>query len=249
MPLALLTENDFAPKRHTEAERAFRRKVALTREEFDRLSAANKAHAFTVANVHNGKLVQAIRDVMARATRDGRTFAQIHRELSALFDGSGIPKISLQRLRFAYQENARQAYSDARSDAMSDPETAAVFPFWKYLTVGNGTPGFRGVRADHAALHGKTFAVGDPFWRTFKPPWDYGCRCGWIALTAGQVTRSRETVWTLRGGTVVPAARKRKGQKSVRLQRNTKYDRSTKALDLSGLDADLRKLLTERLKT
>lgn len=248
MPISLLTENDFRPKRHTEAERAFRKKVALTRDEFDRLAAANKSHAFTISNISNARLIQDIRNIMARATRDGRKFSDIYRELLALFDGKGIPRISLQRLRFSFQENARQSYSDARSDAMSEPETAGVFPFWRYITVGNGTPGFRGVRAEHAVLHGKIIAVGDPFWRTFKPPWDFGCRCGWIALTAGQVTRSRETVWALRGGSVVPAERKRKGQKSVRLKRNEKYDRSTKALDLSGLDADLRKLLAERLK-
>ena len=196
MPLSLLTENDFRPKRHTEAERAFGRKVALSKDAFDRLSVANKAHAFSVAQVHNAQLVQAIRDVMGRSIRDGRTFAQIHREILALFDGAGIPKISLQRLRFAYQENARQSYSDARSDAMTDPETAATFPFWRYITVGNGTPGFRGVRADHAVLHGKIFAVDDPFWRRFKPPWDFGCRCGTVHLDCRcSVSDPRHVAW------------------------------------------------------
>ena len=39
------------------------------------------------------------------------------------------------------------------------------------------TSGDDKVRADHAALHGTTLPLSDPFWNAYLPPLDWGCRC------------------------------------------------------------------------
>lgn len=69
---------------------------------------------------------------------------------------------------------------------LRDPELVPAFPFWKWLTMGNGSPGYKDVRAEHASLHGKVFAWDDPFWDTFFPPTDAWCRCAVISLTRNQ---------------------------------------------------------------
>jgi uncharacterized protein with gpF-like domain len=142
------------------------------------------------------------------------------------------------------QENARRAYADARTAVLDSPEVKAVFGYRMYLTVGNGRPGYRNVRPEHAVLHRKVFRADDPAWRYFTPPWDFGCRCSTIALTAGQVARRKLQVWTYAGGVLRPVNAK----KGVKLGPNKKYHRGGEKLDLSSLDADLRLIVEERVK-
>jgi len=40
---------------------------------------------------------------------------------------------------------------------LGDPELVGAFPYFQWLTVGNGVPGINEVRADHAVLHGLIF--------------------------------------------------------------------------------------------
>ncbi|MDR2652063.1 MAG: minor capsid protein [Prevotellaceae bacterium] len=42
----------------------------------------------------------------------------------------------------------------------------------QYRTAGDDR-----VRADHAALNGTTLPMNDPFWTSYTPPLDWGCRC------------------------------------------------------------------------
>jgi len=62
-----------------------------------------------------------------------------------------------------------------------------TFPFVRFFTVGNGTPGINEVRAEHAVLHGLVAPYWDDVWRWFEPPTDRRCRCFTVMLTRGQV--------------------------------------------------------------
>lgn len=239
MTISLLQTSDFSPKSFDQAAKALAKKAALSSEDFERLAIANRAHAFRIAGVHNAAVVQQIRDAITRGLREGDTFAQIREELLKLFDTGGIPRPSLNRLRFAFEEQTRQAYATARDQALDTPETAATFSFWQYRTLGD-----RRVRPEHDALDGKVFRVADKSVARFRPPWDFGCRCQRMPLTEGQVKRERLTVWTYGGGSFRPVDRKIK-RKGLRIAPNPKYDRSSKRLRLSGLDADLRRLVEE----
>lgn len=246
MPIGAVAEYDFTPRSNAEAERHFAKKVPLTSEMFERLTTTQRSRAFRIAGVNNARLVQAARDKLEAAVRDGTSFRDFGLELKKLFAGEGIPAPALSRLRLAFQQNTMAAYSDARREVLDDPEIAGAFAYRRYLTVGNGTAGVRNVRPEHAALHGKIFAWNDPLWSIFTPPWEFGCRCTFIALTAGQVRRRRALVWTYRGGRVRPATPKAKG-KGFALKPNPRYSRSIEDLDLSGLDDDLRKIVEEYL--
>lgn len=236
LSISAVTAYDFQPRPATEAAAHFARKAAVTPEFFDRLSAEGKRRAFKVAGLHKVRLVQRARDIVHRAIRDGTDFGEVRRNLLALFDGDLKPTAA--RLKLTFQQNAQEAYNDARREVLDDPEITAAFPWRQYLTVGNGTAGINGVRPEHAALHGLVFRWDDPFWDSHTPPWDYNCRCTFVALTDGQVRRMGIKV---RDEAYVRRRIKVAGRKERGIEANPAFARGK--LDLSRLDDDLRALI------
>lgn len=57
-----------------------------------------------------------------------------------------------------------------------------LFPYWKYLTVGDDK-----VREEHAALHGVILHHSDPRWKKIWPPNGWKCRCYVVAVMAHEV--------------------------------------------------------------
>lgn len=243
MPVSAITKDDFTPRTAEDAARHFGRKVALPSEAFDRLTVEAKARAFRMAGVHNVRVVQRARDIVHKGIRDGTPFPEIRRQLLEVFDTQGIPRPALSRLRSMFQHNAQQAYSDGRREALDDPDMARAFPFRQYLTVGTGTPGVRGVRPDHAALHGKVFLWDDPFWNSHTPPWAWGCRCFFRSLTAAQVRRMGVKVVNL--GYVRKRIRVA-GQRRRGIGANADFARGK--IDVSRVDAELRAVLADIAK-
>ena len=239
MPLSVITKADFRPKTAAAAAKAFAKKAALSSEAFDKLSNEAKRHAFRIAGVHKAGLIQRARDVVHGAIRDGTGYDRVQRELLKLFDTEGVPPPALHRLRLVFQQNSLQAYHDARREALDEPEMAAMFPYRQYLTVGNGTPGVRGVRPTHAALHNLVFKWDDPFWDNHTPPWEYGCRCFFRGLTVRQVQRMRVRIT---GGDYVRKRIKVPGQKKRGIKPDPRFQRGKEdEFDLSKIDAELRK--------
>ncbi len=70
-----------------------------------------------------------------------------------------------------------------------DPDIGNTFPYLRYYTVGNGTPGTNMVKESHAKLHRIIVHRDDEFWKYHTPPWEDGCRCMCSPLTKGQVER------------------------------------------------------------
>jgi SPP1 gp7 family putative phage head morphogenesis protein len=55
----------------------------------------------------------------------------------------------------------------------------------QYRTAGDDR-----VRADHAALNGTTLPMSDPFWASYTPPLDWGCRCTIIQVLKDKYAES-----------------------------------------------------------
>lgn len=249
MTVTALIKDDFKTKGHAEAARFFGKKTALRSSDFEKLSAVNRARAFRIAGVEKLRLVQQARDMIKRAVEEGRPWRDILNDLEKLFRVEGVPKPSLGRLRTVYRQNTLHAYAVARNEVLDDPEVVRGFPFREYLTVGNGRPGSNNVRPVHAGFHGKIFAHDDPFWAHFSPPWEWGCRCFVVALTKGQV--GRKTVWTYKGGALVPVAGagKRKSKK-LKAKPHPDFDFprdsfDAKQFDVKGLDRELQAIAKE----
>lgn len=242
MPLSVITKNDFIPRTAAQAAKKFAKKASLSSEAFDSLSNEARRQAFRIAGVHKVRLVQRARDVVHRAIRDGWGMDRVQRELLSLFDTKGIPPPALYRLRFVFQQNSQQAYNDARREALDEPEMGKMFPYRQYMTVGNGTPGVRGVRPTHAALHGLVFKWDDPFWDSHTPPWEYGCRCFFHGLTKKQVRRMGVKIT---GGDYVRKRIRVRGQKGRGIKPDPRFTRG--AFDVKGVDAELQKVIEEMM--
>ena len=238
MPISALTEKDFRARTFDQAAKAFGRKVPLTTEQFAELAAAQKQRAFRIAEVNNARLIQAVRNRLETAIKSGRPFRDFRAELLKLFEAADVPAPAMHRLKLLFRQNTLQAYSDARRETLDKPHITAAFPFRQYLTVGNGTPGYRNVRRDHAVLHGLVFRWDDPFWKRYTPPWDYNCRCTFRAVRASEVKRKKLKV---RGVSHVQRRLKVKPHADFGVDLAGEFD-------LSGLDAELRKAIDANVK-
>lgn len=241
MPLSAITKTDFEPKPAIEAARSFARKVALPEDAVERLSEEAKPLAFRMAGIHKALLIQRVRDIMERAIRDGTDFRDVRLRLLEAFDSEGVPAPALHRLRLTFQQNAMEAYNDARRVMLDDPAVTSAFPFRQYLTV---SPGSASVRPTHAALHGLVFRWDDPFWDEHTPPWEFGCRCTFVALTAGQVKRMGVKV---RGVGYIRKGIRVAGQKGRGIAANPAFARGK--FNLKGIESELRKALEDSLRT
>jgi len=141
------------------------------------------------------RIVEVVREKPFIDVRDARRLErEVLREIGLKWPGDEALDEEFQRLVHRFMSGWA---SLRRSLDLKDESIVPAFPYWLYLTVGNGKPGFNGVRPEHAALHGMVFRHDDAFWAYHDPPWDDGCRCTKVALTPGQVKQRKMEIRTL----------------------------------------------------
>lgn len=144
----------------------------------------NEAHAraFTVAKAMRLDILKDIRDMVLKGLEEGITLRDFQKELEPKLkakgwwgkvmgeDGKVVQLGSPRRLRTIYQTNIHTAYNAARYKAFM--ENADDRPYWQWIAIMDAA-----TRPTHAALHGKVFRYDDPFWNSFYPGFEWGCRC------------------------------------------------------------------------
>ena len=130
-----------------------------------------KQRAFTVAGIEQLDALRRIRDAVAKLP-EGASWDVAKKEIAAEISPfvGGDMKAARAKAEMQLRIHGFQAYAVARHQEQM--ETIDVFPYWKYVTVGDSR-----VRPAHAALDGKVLRADDPWWKTHYPPWDWGCRC------------------------------------------------------------------------
>ena len=138
---------------------------------FGNLPPQLKQRAFTVAGIEQLDALQRIRDAVAKLP-EGASWDEAKKEIAAEISPfvGGDMKAARAKAEMQLRIHGFQAYAVARHQEQM--ETLDVFPYWKYVTVGDSR-----VRPAHAALDGKVLRADDPWWKTHYPPWDWGCRC------------------------------------------------------------------------
>lgn len=150
------------------------------------------AKAFTVAKVMRMDILQDIREMVQKSLDEGITFAQFKKELEPklktkgwlgkkiIGDEQGARQVQLgspHRLKTIYQTNLQTAYNAGRwKEQMENVDNR---PYLQYVAVMD-----KRTRPAHAALNGKVFPAGDPFWNTHYPPLGFRCRCRVRALSS-----------------------------------------------------------------
>jgi SPP1 gp7 family putative phage head morphogenesis protein len=96
---------------------------------------------------------------------DLKSFAQFREDVLALNE-----KYNVTYLEAEYQQAI--AASQAASEWNDIEDGKESQPMLTFRTAGDDH-----VRPEHAVLEGVTYPVDDPFWDTYYPPLDWGCRC------------------------------------------------------------------------
>lgn len=173
----------FAPTPHTEAIDFIAGKPLVSREVFAGLLPELKARAFTIAGVENAAVCAGIRAKLAQLPAGvpwDKLKKQIADDLHPFLADPEEPgnRIAAERrAELLLRTHGFQAYQAAAHEV--GERQADVFPFLQYVTMGDGK-----VRPAHAALNGVVLPRNHEFWKTHTPPWDWGCRCQAIPISA-----------------------------------------------------------------
>lgn len=193
MPISAIIATDFQPRRDTEIARIMTRKVPLGSDAFELLKAEQRARAFRIAAINKASLIQRAQNEITKALRDRTAFRDVRMNLLALFKEAGIEAPSMGHLRTIMRQNMNTVDAIARNRTLKSPAVKRRFPYWRYVTARDA-----GVRSSHAALDGKVFAADDPFWDTYDPPWEWGCRCSKIPVSERELKRLGVDVVTVK---------------------------------------------------
>jgi uncharacterized protein with gpF-like domain len=165
------------PGRFDEAVRAFRKRVPITGKRWADLNADEQAHAFTVANVAEARVVQEVYDAIDKAIEDGTTLqdfqAEVGAQLEEAWGGANAPRVET-----IFRTNVMQAYNEGRDEIFSHPAVREARPFCRVDTADDSR-----ICPICEPLTDLVLPADDPFWATHKFPLHPGCRCITVALT------------------------------------------------------------------
>lgn len=169
------------PVPNTEAAKFIADKPVVSREVFNRLLPDLQARAFMVTGIEDANLVQALRDRIAELPQgaDWDTVKKDIAEKVSPWIGNEEGQAE-KRAELLLRTHGYQAYTVAAEAVAA--EQRAAFPYAQYLTSGDDA-----VRDSHAALDGLVLPADSPFWDTHTPPWEWGCRCQKVFLSADDV--------------------------------------------------------------
>lgn len=150
--------------------------------EYYRLGANARREAFTISADLTTDQLEEVRDVLADTISDGASLSEFSNRLAGRFEG-GLP-ISPAHLENVFRSNTMQAYSQGHDHILGHELVKDAFPFRLYTALHDAR-----TRKNHRALETMgldgtaVYWADDPVWQRFRPPWDFQCRCGWIALS------------------------------------------------------------------
>jgi len=175
---------EFHPLPHTDAVDRIAGLPLVSREVMDGLLPELRAYAFTITGLDVGDQMARARDAIMAVPAGEKTWDKAKREIAGELRESLGGKESERRAELLLRTHTFRGYAAARYRSLM--AQIDVFPYWQYKTHGDGN-----VRPSHAALNGQIFPAGHPIWQRIFPPWDWGCRCLVVPLTARAVERIR----------------------------------------------------------
>lgn len=156
--------------------------------DFYAVSATARQEAFTITADLTTGAIEDIREVLVETIQGG---ASLDSFADRLQERVGTLPISEAHLEQVFRNNVNEAYSQGHDEILSHPMVRDAYPYRLYTAIhdyrvrrGRAEDnhedhlGLERIGIDGTAVYHKD----DPTWRRFRPPWSWGCRCGWIAL-------------------------------------------------------------------
>jgi len=173
-----------------EAVAWFGKRVAMTKADFNRLSATAKRKAFAVANVAQLDLVNHAWKAVEAAIKTGTSLEDFKKSIGPELRKAWGGKVDdpAWRLETIFRTNVQLAYGAGRHQQATHPDVASDRPVWMFDAIldGRETPICR-------ACDGTKLPSDHPWWATHLAPLHHNCRSSFIALSekqAGRITLS-----------------------------------------------------------
>lgn len=157
-------------------------KIVMTAAEFRRLAVEAKVWAFSAASLSEISLVEALKEELDKAIRDGASFEQFRKGIRETWAKLGFAGVAPHRLDTIFQTNVQSAYQIGRYGGLQAVKD--LRPFWQYDAINDGL-----ARPTHEALDGKVLPADHPDWQIYYPPNGYRCRCSVLSLSRRDLER------------------------------------------------------------
>lgn len=145
--------------------------------------------AFAITGDLTERAVGDVRDLLAEALRTGQSEADFADTVVARLVDEGGP-LSEPHLEQVFRTNTAAALSDGQERALKAPMVADAFPYRAYFATTDTRVRKQHLELERLGLNGTNiYRADDPVWATFRPPWDFNCRCAWSPVTVEQAAR------------------------------------------------------------
>lgn len=192
-----------------EAARLLSDKNVVRQNDLSRMAEAARNKAFTVAGADAAETLTRVRDLLAENVKEGASLADFQKAVEE--EGLGGTFLSDPHLETVFRTNVQAAFSDGQMSVLRQPFVRSGFPYARYDAIHDDR-----VRENHLALETlgidgtNCYRVDDPVFETFRPPWDYQDRCGWVPTSIAQAAEmgvKEAQEWLRTGEEPTPPAR------------------------------------------
>lgn len=168
-------------------------KHLVTREQWDELETDEIEQAFTVAGLETQMALDRVRNAIGSTLREGWNLEEFK---EAAGHGSFLSEAHAETV---FRTNLHQSYSDGKLAVVEHPLVSDAFPYATIDPIGDDRVRKTHLALEKCGLNGtNVYRTDDPVFQTFRPPWDFSCRCGWGSLTIRQAAAkgvSEANVW------------------------------------------------------
>jgi SPP1 gp7 family putative phage head morphogenesis protein len=181
-------EELFSPK---EGFEFFKKKIPVSKEEWDKMSEAERFRAFTIAEAFSAEIAAEAMKLIPVAIEKTWSYQTFHFELTRKLENyfGSAEVLSPARAETILRTNMSTVYNRGRKDIYEHPEVKDEIVAYQYSAIMDAR-----VRPNHAAMDGKIFLKDDPIWREWWPPNGYNCRCTVIPILKGEKFEVAEAV-------------------------------------------------------
>jgi phage gp29-like protein len=173
--------DSFVTKPFSAAVDTFIEKKIVTPDVFERLSAAARRRAFTVAGMTSQSMLEQVHFELAKSIGTGGDLRDFRATLSERLRDSGWLRPgpreeaptrtgSPWHVETIFRNATAGSYASGRDAHMRQPAVIAKRPYWQVLTVSDDRR-----RPTHGRAHGKVLRHDDPFWTRAPLPWGHNC--------------------------------------------------------------------------
>lgn len=177
------------PGTFEEATEWFRKRISMTKADYDALDERERGRAFTVAGVAQLDIVTDVWTAIDKAIENGDDIDDFRSSIADALEAAwaGTVDDPAWRIETIFRTNLQSAYGAGRYAQATDPDVLEERPIWMFDAILDG----RETRICHAC-DGTKLPADHPWWETHITPLHHNCRSGIVTLTqdeAGTLTK------------------------------------------------------------